>query len=277
MTNAFSTPSSFLLLDDVQTTSATNYNLLCFHNATYNLLHLKEHRTSGSQLPHRLAAGALTTTRFNLFGSSGITNPSFWDTNPTDSHCWIEDRDGNIWDFITPEAAERINNMSKRPIISTHGAEIRGLSPKTILSRYGLMYHNAPHKQQLKIYMSAWTQYIPFKERPDLMGFIYIRTFLDIDDNTTTKHPDRLKEQTWLLKELGMSELLDLKHDRTKQRTFFNQAHNVPTFKNSFTLFVRAGKQTLHQETVSIIKPRFHDKMLDKCFTLDDMDLVTGR
>jgi hypothetical protein len=66
----------------------------------------------------------------------------------TDSHCWLEDDDGNVYDFIFPEYNQWVRSRTRKPMRRT--GLLEGVSKADLLAD-GIMYVPAPLDAQLLI------------------------------------------------------------------------------------------------------------------------------
>jgi hypothetical protein len=152
----------------------------CWSDAFYNLL------TSPNHLPamkHRLTAGSLiTTTGHGLWGKRALTVPDHFYKNYMDAHCWIEDCDGRVWDFIHPLV--EVPHLK----IPEEGISIDGMTKRDIRRKYGLNYISAPHYTILHIFNKVFDRSLPLQPRWDDSGMVetnaYVRfTTSMLEDN----------------------------------------------------------------------------------------------
>jgi hypothetical protein len=117
----------------------------CYYNAEYNRLH------AFKSLGLKWVVGGLGMNGwFEYGGKKGFNYSQKWN----DSHAWLEDADGNVYDYCQPSWAWycSANGVSdKLPL----GVEFRGVS-KDELKKMGLEYVAAPAKDQKMIQERAF-------------------------------------------------------------------------------------------------------------------------
>ena len=138
----------------------------CWNDALYNLLTHPVHAYEAGEDPHRLAAGTLrnTNTGIPIYGSKHNNPQDFFDS-PQDAHCWIEDADGRIWDYIPPQ-----HNQSRGIKIPPEGIHIMGMTPAEIKRKYRLGYERTSNNAIAKVYDLAFAGFMPFFPRRDDNG-----------------------------------------------------------------------------------------------------------
>jgi hypothetical protein len=228
-----------------------NYKSLCFHNAMINLIHMPEHKTTEGQSPHRLTAGALTggiynnrtkkneLHKYDIYGATGINDPKHYYKRPTDVHCWIEDADGRIWDYLSDaHYANLMATKDGRPTGATPtfkaGTWIEGMTPAEIWNAYKLTYTSTSINATRYIYNHAWKRYMPLAPRPDDKAYFYIRPFIDDDEDSLSK--DALEMMTLMRTRLDLNSLMEFKHDRQAIRNFFFNEPPTAGYNTNFTI-----------------------------------------
>jgi len=83
------------------------------------------------------------------FGGRNHSAADFF-KNPMDSHCWLEDEDGMVYDYIFPEYAEAAETWGKAVTFPTD-FHLQGWSKADLKELYGLEYIPAPIKAQRDI------------------------------------------------------------------------------------------------------------------------------
>ena len=121
-------------------TSNLRYDLAeCFINAAWNKSHAYSH------LNLKFVVGSLGLAGHFEYGGKDYTASQF-KAKPSDSHGWLEDEEGNVYDFIFPEYAEYATHWGKKPQFAT-GWAIEGISKADLLAD-GLEYVPAPPKAE---------------------------------------------------------------------------------------------------------------------------------
>jgi hypothetical protein len=109
----------------------------CYFNAAYNKFNAYKH------LNLRWVVGSLGLADHFEYGGKNHTVADFR-ANPFDSHAWLEDADGNVYDYIFPRYAQYAQYWGKNPTFATNWL-IEGIS-KADLAEDGLEYIPAPTK-----------------------------------------------------------------------------------------------------------------------------------
>ena len=129
----------------------------CYYNATTNKKNAFKH------IPGlKVVYGSLGLNGHFEFGGKHHTVKDYY-TNPFDSHAWLEDNDGNVYDYIFAEYGDFAKAWGKTVTFNT-GWEILGIS-KQDLKEDGLEYIPAPLKAQRDIFNNVRLMYaLKFKE-----------------------------------------------------------------------------------------------------------------
>jgi len=145
----------------------------CWNDALYKLLTLPEH---APETRHRLMTGSLRfhgVGRYLWGGSDEVISE-----NTADSHTWIEDEEGRVWDWLPAS----LNHARCPIIIPPEGLLINGLTKADITHRHRLYYEPAPEHICHKVFLYAFIEGIPWKPRTDRWvqtkdrpGYIFIR------------------------------------------------------------------------------------------------------
>jgi hypothetical protein len=122
----------------------------CYYNAYYNKKYVKEWRNL------RVVVGSLGINGHYEYGGKKHTDKEYY-KNPFDSHCWLEDENGNVYDYFFGEynrmamlwTGNRIN-MSPQVIAK---------APKERLRLFGLDYIPASAKAQQDILRNVQDMY----------------------------------------------------------------------------------------------------------------------
>ncbi len=123
----------------------------CYMNSLFNLKHglanLNLHPVYGSLGLGRQANpffefGGLNFTTINDFISSTATNTDAAGRTSLDAHVWLEDDQGQVYDYVTPSLRRICTLRGNQPIDPTL-TTIRGLT-KTALRQRGMCYLPAP-------------------------------------------------------------------------------------------------------------------------------------
>jgi hypothetical protein len=109
----------------------------CYFNAAYNKFNAYRHHNL------RWVVGSLGLADHFEYGGKNHTVADFR-ANPFDSHAWLEDADGNVYDYIFPTYATYAQSWGKTPTFQTDWL-IEGIS-KADLAEDGLEYIPAPKK-----------------------------------------------------------------------------------------------------------------------------------
>jgi len=132
----------------------------CWSDALYNLLTHPIHAPTPDGSTHRLSGGTLSTRGKTIYGSP-TNDPEDFCRNPSNAHCWIEDGDGRIWDYIHPQMAERGIK------VPDEGIHIMGLTLSEIKQKYNLCYTRTANIAIRRIYEYAFQDYLPGCPRYD--------------------------------------------------------------------------------------------------------------
>ena len=147
MTNAFSKLRPVYKINlDVR---GSYHDCWCQWNALQNLEKFGK--------PLKRVFGSVAFNGWFEYGGPTYTLKKFQE-NPRDSHCWLEDKDGNVYDYCQPSwLAYAIQNkhFGKLPL----GVEFRGTSKKELQAQ-GLTYVPAPADAQN--FMHGWvSRHVP--------------------------------------------------------------------------------------------------------------------
>ena len=157
MTNAFSKQAESPEMPERPRTWSkpamkTNYDVkgsymdkFCYYNA------LKNQRGVFSHLNLKRVFGSTAFNGWWEYGGAHYTLRDFKDY-PSDSHCWLEDAEGNVYDYCQPSwhyYARNNGHPGKLPL----GVEFRGVS-KPALEALGLSYQPAPADAQA--FLQRW-------------------------------------------------------------------------------------------------------------------------
>jgi hypothetical protein len=107
----------------------------CYFNAFHN------QRGRYKDLNLKVVIGSLGLAGHFEYGGKHHTRADFY-KNPLDSHAWLEDDKGNVYDYIFPQYAEFARTWGKKPTFATNW-EICGMSKKE-LAEDGLEYIPCP-------------------------------------------------------------------------------------------------------------------------------------
>jgi len=211
----------------------------CWADAFYNLVTNAAHAPTPGKTTHRLAAGAVATTKGHCFYGSATNNPVDYFMKPTDAHCWIEDSDGRIWDHIHPEWARF--GVSVPP----EGVDIAGLTAAEIKRKHNLCYTRTADLAIAYIYQYAFEDYMPLCPRYD--GEVAMTVSPGYHDFTMA--PPALKPITicterrkrfndWRTKDMDFDRLID-GDIRTLERwrTFYTQPLDRSRFSPVVTFY----------------------------------------
>jgi len=132
----------------------------CYYNATRNnTRYFKDKRL-------KVVYGSLGLNGHFEYGGRNWTAKEFY-PNPMDSHAWLEDAEGNVYDYIFPEYAAFAEKWGKTVTFQSDW-EILGLSKADLLED-GLEYIPAPRKAQKDILKNVKAYYYKsFKVNGDL-------------------------------------------------------------------------------------------------------------
>jgi len=152
----FSVETNYLVMDRSYTFSN------CYMNAVMNNV-----TAFGGKL--KVVLGSLGMAGHFDYGGK-TWGPNEFKRKPLDSHAWLEDDDGNVYDFIFPEYDTNARFWGKKPTFQSPW-EILGIS-KADLAEEGLEYVPANHASRriikeaaIKMYRSQRIPYIePFLE-----------------------------------------------------------------------------------------------------------------
>jgi hypothetical protein len=122
---------------------------LCYYNACSN--HSIYEKQTKKKL--KLVIGSLGLNGHFEYGGKNYTAHDFL-VKPFDSHAWLEDKDGNVYDFLFQEYADIAKLWNKEVTFPTEH-EIIGVSKKTLKQKYKLEYIKAPRSSQRDIWNNA--------------------------------------------------------------------------------------------------------------------------
>lgn len=115
----------------------------CYYNATYNKYNCFSHIRG-----LKVVYGSLGFNDHFEYGGKTWGAKQFYDA-PFDSHAWLEDADGNVYDYIFPKYAWFAEQWGKTPTFATKW-EVCGIS-RAELKEEGLEYVPAPRAVQKDI------------------------------------------------------------------------------------------------------------------------------
>lgn len=117
----------------------------CFYNACYNKQKVFFHQ--GKRL--KMVIGSLGLNKHFEYGGKNWKMKEF-KQRPNDSHAWLEDKEGNVYDYIFSHygyCAEQWGKTVSFPL----EWEIVGISKQALEEEYGLEYIPAPLQTQKMI------------------------------------------------------------------------------------------------------------------------------
>ena len=121
------------------------HDMACYWNAEFNRVN------AFKSLSLKRVCGSIAFC--NWFEYGGIDyNLKKFQTKPNDSHCWLEDADGNVYDYVQPSwlwFAKTNGHDGKMPL----GIELRGVS-KDSLRAQNLWY--VPASNEVQKFLLAW-------------------------------------------------------------------------------------------------------------------------
>jgi hypothetical protein len=117
----------------------------CYWNAEYNKEELE--KESGRKL--KIVYGSLGLNGFFEFGGRDWDVKDFY-PNPFDSHAWLEDSDGNVYDYIFDLYGRWIASRKIKVSFPT-SCLIRGASKKQLKEQFNIEYIPAPLIAQIDI------------------------------------------------------------------------------------------------------------------------------
>lgn len=235
-------------IDWSRTSAGTSYQ--CWNSAIFNLLHNDAHTP---EKRHRLMAGSLKL-KIMKKGSNGAFKPLTWTywgdaeeagdralrDDPSNAHCWIEDADGRIWDWLPPELNNQKPTEEGYIRFKPEGLHINGLTRAEIQKRYSLYYITNPNKKErdittMTILHHAFRFDLPYKPRTTTrwaepgkltgMGYFY----LGFKERNYIAHASILRRQKEALDMLLFLTKMNLeglvtgdKDTLTKWRLFYN-------------------------------------------------------
>jgi len=115
----------------------------CYYNALYN----QQNTFMGSKL--KLVIGSLGLNGHFEFGGKDWKMKEF-KKKPSDSHAWLEDKDGNVYDYIFNRYGECAEYWGKTVSFPLNW-EIVGISKQALKEEYGLEFVPAPPPTQKMI------------------------------------------------------------------------------------------------------------------------------
>lgn len=104
----------------------------CYYNASYNRVN------AFKGLGLKMVIGSLGLNSHFEYGGSNWGLKQF-KQKPTDSHAWLEDSEGNVYDYIYDHYAYCAKSWGKKVSFPTEW-EIIGISKKALKEEYGLEY-----------------------------------------------------------------------------------------------------------------------------------------
>lgn len=149
MTNALSKPEA-----EKPIVMGKYHDSCCYWNAEENM------KTAFKHLNLKRVCGSVGFNGWWEYGGKRHTLRNFM-RNPSDSHCWLEDDAGNVYDYCQPSWAYYCHMNGVKPDIPL-GVEFRGLSKKE-LKEMNLEYVAAPEDAQKALL--AWAN----EPRSDVM------------------------------------------------------------------------------------------------------------
>jgi hypothetical protein len=149
----------------------------CWKNALYNLMTSPEHEPTPTSRRKFLVAGSFETADgWGIWGTQGKKDPNFFFEDWCQSHVWIEDEDGRIWDHLSEEYNDHIDklvpHMLKHKLnngktvavrIPMGGIDINGMTNAEIEATYGFRYIPAPEVCQGHILSHTQQKWLPYK------------------------------------------------------------------------------------------------------------------
>lgn len=118
---------------------------MCFYSAEYNRI------TAFKERNLRWVVGGVGMNGWFEYGGKEDYDYARWQ----DSHAWLEDEEGNIYDYTQPCWAYYCSVNGVNPEGLPLGVELRGV-PKATLRRLGLQYVPAPEATQKRIRANAF-------------------------------------------------------------------------------------------------------------------------
>jgi hypothetical protein len=115
----------------------------CYYNACYNRVN------AFKGLGLKMVIGSLGLNSHFEYGGRNWTMKQF-KQNPRDSHAWLEDAEGNVYDYIYEVYAYCAKTWGKKVSFPTNW-EIIGISKKALKEEYGLEYVPAEKVVQMMI------------------------------------------------------------------------------------------------------------------------------
>ena len=119
--------------------------------AVFSQCYINAYKNQQSRYKHlnlKVVIGSLGLAGHFEYGGKHHTVKDFA-KNPFDSHAWLEDDDGNVYDYIFPQYKSFAEYWGKKPTFPTNW-EILGVSKKDLLEE-GLEYIPAPEKNRADI------------------------------------------------------------------------------------------------------------------------------
>jgi hypothetical protein len=113
----------------------------CYYNAHYNRKYVKEWRNL------RVVVGSLGLNGHYEYGGKKHTDRDYYD-NPFDSHCWLEDEQGNVYDYFFDEYNDIARLWTGKTVMPP---QVIAKAPKERLRLFGLDYIPASAKAQRDI------------------------------------------------------------------------------------------------------------------------------
>jgi hypothetical protein len=132
----------------------------CFYNACYNQKNIFQ----GKQL--KLVIGSLGLNGHFEFGGKNWKMGEF-KKNPRDAHAWLEDDEGNIYDYVFSHYGYCAKHWGKKVCFPLDW-EIVGISKQALKEEYGLEYISATPETQKMILEHVKPSY-EFKFQQGLM------------------------------------------------------------------------------------------------------------
>jgi hypothetical protein len=166
----------------------------CWKNALHNLMTSPEHAPTPTSRRKFMVAGSFETVDgWGIWGTQGKKNPSYFFEDWCQSHVWIEDEDGRIWDHLSDEYNDHIDKlvpyMLKHKLnsgktvavrIPPGGIDINGMTNAEIEATYGFSYIPAPAECQGHIFAHTHQKWLPYKPYNFWTGTKYVEGWIGL-------------------------------------------------------------------------------------------------
>jgi len=137
----------------------TYYAGNCYLNAFFNSRHHYRH------LNLKLVIGSLGINGWFEFGGADYKEDDFlkmMNGISSDSHCWLEDSDGNVYDFLFPQYDFWVKYRTNRPM--KRKGLLEGVS-KVKLARSGIQYVPADKESQTTLFTNIFKYLLECENR----------------------------------------------------------------------------------------------------------------